>query len=92
MHFKLEVPEDTLLVSRSDLKEALRELLEETKNNSPEEEIMTISDAAAYLKVSIPTVRNLISRKEIPFFQRGQVIRLNRMDLKEWMKTNSRKG
>lgn len=89
MNFKLELPEGTILINRSELKNAIQEILVELKEERPEEEIMTIREAAAYLKVSVPTIRNLIASKEIPFFQRGQVIRLNRGDVKEWLRTNS---
>ncbi|WP_242035299.1 helix-turn-helix domain-containing protein [Mesobacillus harenae] len=61
----------------------------EIKDEDEKEEIMTIREAADYLKVSVPTVRNMIASKEIPFFQRGQVIRLNRWDVKEWLRKNS---
>lgn len=83
--FKLELPEGTILLKRSDLKEVLLEMLEEVNGEDVENEIMTIREAAEYLKVSVPTVRNMIACKEIPFFQRGQVIRLNRRDLKNWI-------
>ncbi|NRK74367.1 helix-turn-helix domain-containing protein, partial [Salmonella enterica subsp. enterica serovar Typhi] len=49
----------------------------------------TIKEAADYLKVSVPTIRNMISSKEIPFFQRGQIIRLNRWDVQKWLRNNS---
>ncbi|CAH0177909.1 hypothetical protein SRABI84_01350 [Peribacillus simplex] len=90
MNFSFELPEGTLVTTRSDLKEAIRELMVEVQGDKIKEEIMTIREAAEYLKVSVPTVRNMISHKEIPFFQRGQVIRLNRWDVKEWLSKNSK--
>ncbi|MEC2057983.1 helix-turn-helix domain-containing protein [Peribacillus psychrosaccharolyticus] len=85
MNLKLEIPEDTIFLNRSDLKKVLQELLVELKDDKSLNEIMTIREAAEYLRVSIPTVRNMIANKEIPYFQRGQVIRLNRMNVKEWL-------
>lgn len=90
MNFRLEIPADTLLINRIDLKNAIQEIIVELKEESPTEEIMTIREAAAYLKVSVPTVRNMIASKEIPFFQRGQVIRLNRGDINQWLRNNSK--
>ncbi|AQX52861.1 helix-turn-helix domain-containing protein [Bacillus altitudinis] len=90
MNFKLELPEGTILISRTDLKEVLQEMLSEVQGDNVKEEIMTIREAAEYLKVSVPTVRNMIANREIPFFQRGQVIRLNRWDVKEWLRNNSK--
>jgi excisionase family DNA binding protein len=89
MNFKLELPEGTILINRTELREVLQELLLEVQEDYFNGDIMTIREAAEYLKVSVPTVRNLIASKEIPFFQRGQVIRLNRWDVKEWMRHNS---
>lgn len=89
MNFKLELPKDTVLINRIDLKEALKELISELQEEETKAEIMTIRETAEYLKVSIPTVRNMIASKQIPFFQRGQVIRLNRWDVKEWVRHNS---
>ncbi|WP_100400611.1 helix-turn-helix domain-containing protein [Bacillus sp. FJAT-44742] len=90
MSFKLELPEDTILINRTELKEALQEMWAEVLGEYSKEEIMTINEAADYLKVSVPTVRNMIASREIPYFQRGQVIRLNRWEVSEWMRKNSR--
>lgn len=89
-NIKLELPEDTLIVKRADLREIVHEVLTEIRSEQSQDgEIMTIKETAEFLKVSIPTVRNMIASKEIPFFQRGQVIRLNRRDVREWLRKNS---
>lgn len=90
MNFKLELPEGTILVDREELREVLQDIVKEAWVENSSEEIMTIREAAEYLKVSVPTVRKMIAEKEIPFFQRGQVIRLNRSDLQRWMRRSSR--
>ncbi|WP_062349880.1 helix-turn-helix domain-containing protein [Bacillus kwashiorkori] len=89
MNFKLELPEGTILVDREELREVLQDIVKEAWVENSNEEIMTIREAAEYLKVSVPTVRKMIAEKEIPFFQRGQVIRLNRSDLQRWMRRSS---
>lgn len=88
MNFRLELPDGAILINRTELKEVIQEMLIEAQDDNSKEEIMTIQEAAEYLKVSVPTVRNMIAHKEIPFFQRGQVIRLNRWDVREWMRSN----
>jgi len=90
MNFKLELPEETLIISRKDLRETLQEIMVEFLESNNNEEVMTIREAADYLKVSIPTVRNMIEAKEIPFFKRGQIIRLNISDIKAWMRSKSK--
>ncbi|KLV30444.1 helix-turn-helix domain-containing protein [Priestia megaterium] len=90
MNVKLELPEDTFIIRREELRETLQEMMAEFLQRSEKEEVMTIREAADYLKVSIPTVRNMIANKEIPFFQRGQIIRLNSGDVKAWMWSTSK--
>lgn len=90
MNFKFELPEDKLIISREDLRETLQEMMVDFLQRNEKEEVMTIREAADYLKVSIPTVRNMIANKEIPFFQRGQIIRLNSGDVKAWMWSTSK--
>ncbi|RKQ32309.1 helix-turn-helix domain-containing protein [Oceanobacillus halophilus] len=89
MNFKLELPSGTILVDKKELREVLHEVLTEVNEGDVYEEVMTIREAAEYLKVSVPTVRKMIVEKEIPYFQRGQVIRLNRKELQNWMKQSS---
>ncbi|AEN91939.1 hypothetical protein BMWSH_5061 [Priestia megaterium WSH-002] len=90
MNLKLELPEDTLIISRKDLRETFQEIVGEFLQRSEKEEVMTIREAADYLKVSVPTIRNMIANKEIPFFQKGQIIRLNSGDIKAWMWSTSK--
>ena len=85
-----DLPKDILLISLEELRAELRKMLAELKIQNDKEEIMTIKDTAEYLKVSVPTVRAMIANKEIPFFKRGQVIRLNRFDVQECMRKDQK--
>lgn len=91
MNVSFEVPNDVLLVKRDDLMRLLQDMLADVQVKINKDEVMTIKETAEFLKVSIPTVRAMIASKDIPFFQRGQVIRLNRWDVLEWMRENSEK-
>ncbi len=86
MNLSFEVPKEVLLINRADLKETLREMISEMQVELSVDEVMTIKETAEYLKVSVPTVRSLIANKDIPFFQRGQVIRLSKWQVLEWMR------
>lgn len=88
MDVNLKFPLDTLIVSKNDLKSVLRELIGEINTEDAAADFLTIKDAAALLKISVPTARKLIERKEIPSFKSGQIIRLNRHDVIEWMGKN----
>ncbi|UII56243.1 excisionase family DNA-binding protein [Cytobacillus spongiae] len=81
-NFRLELPEGTILINGID---SLREMLVEVQRDSVKEVIITIREAAEYLKVNVPIYLTMIVNNKIPFFQRGQVIRLNRWDVKEWL-------
>jgi|GEM_PF-1214311 len=87
MNFKLELPEGMCLLNKKDLKELLQDLLFEIQNES--DNVMTVNEVAEYLKVSIPTVRKMITNKEIPYFKNGQIIRFKRSDINEWLRNNS---
>lgn len=89
LNIQFELSEDTILISRQDLKAELKELIKEMQQESSIGSILTIKETAAFMKVSVPTVRTLIANKEIPFFQRGQVIRLNKADVVNWLRKNS---
>ncbi|MEI2428526.1 helix-turn-helix domain-containing protein [Priestia megaterium] len=90
MSFKIELPEDIILTNKNDLKSLIKEMILELQGEKSKAEIITIKEAAKYLKVSIPTVRNMITNEEIPFFQKGQIIRLNLKDIEEWVRRNSK--
>lgn len=92
MNLNLQIPTDTLMISRSELKNVLREMLEEIQTEKVQDDIFTIQEAAIYMKVSVPTIRNMIANNEIPHFKRGQVIRLNRWEILEWIKTHNEEG
>ncbi|WP_404469396.1 helix-turn-helix domain-containing protein [Sutcliffiella horikoshii] len=75
----------TILIIRTD---SIREMLVKVQGDSVIEEIKSIREAAEYLKVSVPTIRSMVAN--ITFFQRGQAIRINRWDVKEWLCNSSK--
>jgi excisionase family DNA binding protein len=88
IHF--ELPGDTILLSRQDLKATLKELISEIQLENSADAVLNIKETAKLLKVSVPTVRKLISNGDIPYFQRGQLIRVLHSDVLEWIKYNSK--
>jgi excisionase family DNA binding protein len=86
MNFKFEFPEETLVIKKSDLKELMKELINEVEI---EDKIMTVSEVADYLKVSVPTVRNMMLDRDIPYFQQGQVIRFKLSEVDRWLDINT---
>lgn len=88
MNIKLELPEEVFLMSRHELKGMLEGLISEHAKVNEIRRVMTIGEVAEYLKVSIPTVRKLIAEKEIPYFQKGQIIRIFYHDVQLWLEMN----
>jgi excisionase family DNA binding protein len=61
-------------------------------NNSTAEEVLTISEEAAYLKVTERTIYRLAGTKKIPAFKVGGVWRFARTDIDLWIKQQSMEG
>jgi len=47
---------------------------------------MTYQAAAAYLHVSVGTLRNWVSARYVPFARRGRVVRFHRDKLDRWLR------
>jgi excisionase family DNA binding protein len=47
--------------------------------------ILTVSETAAYLKLSKSKVYLLVQRKEIPHIRMGKSVRIRMCDLREWI-------
>jgi excisionase family DNA binding protein len=62
-------------------------------NNQPVEtdELLTISEAARFLKLSIPTVYAKVSRKEIPVNKQGKRLYFYKSELADWIKSGRKK-
>ena len=52
------------------------------------EPILTVSETAAYLKLSKSKVYLLVQRKEIPYLKMGKSVRIRQCDLQEWIEQN----
>lgn len=56
------------------------------------DEIFTLDDVAAYLKVGTRTVYRLAAAKKIPAFKVGGTWRFSRADIDRWIKQQSMEG
>ena len=50
-----------------------------------EDQIFTIPEVAAYLKISKSKIYSLVSREEIPHLKIGRNVRIRRKDLQAWI-------
>ena len=55
-----------------------------------EDQIYTIPEVAAYLKISKSKIYYLVSKKEIPHLKIGRNVRIRRMDLQIWMEKQTK--
>ena len=62
-------------------------------NNSPtqEDELLTVSQAAKFLNLSVPTIYGKVSRKEIPVNKQGKRLYFHRSELGNWIKAGRQK-
>lgn len=70
----------------------IEQLLLQGNNHTPEmDDLLTISEAAKFLKLSIPTIYTKVSRKEIPVNKQGKRLYFYKSELADWIKTGRKK-
>lgn len=58
----------------------------------PNDDVLTVSEVAAYLKVNERTVYRLASAKRLPGFKVGTSWRFRRTELEAWIRAQSGEG
>ncbi|CAM4407746.1 putative XRE-type DNA-binding protein [Paenibacillus endophyticus] len=86
MQINLEPSPDFLTAIREAVREEVTSMMAST--NSLDTQLMTTEDVAAFMQVSLSTVR-LFARQGMPHFQEGYVIRFLKSDIICWMKNNA---
>ena len=70
----------------------IEELLKEAKiPETKQDELLTISEAAKFLKLSIPTIYGKVSRQEIPVNKQGKRLYFYKAELADWIKQGRKK-
>jgi excisionase family DNA binding protein len=70
----------------------IEQLLLRSANNPPEtDNLLTISEAAQFLNLSIPTIYGKVSRKLIPVNKQGKRLYFYKSELADWIKTGRKK-
>jgi excisionase family DNA binding protein len=59
--------------------------------SEPEEDILSIQQAASFLNLTIPTLYTLNSKREIPSCKRGKRLYFSKADLLNWIKQGRNK-
>lgn len=71
--------------------EKMKEFLLKLNTSKPSPEILTIKEAAAYLKMSVHTLYQYTSSRLIPFSKPRGKIRFTITELDQWIKDNRHK-
>ena len=76
----------SLLLEKVD---SLTMLLENKSNipNAVSNKPLSIQEAAKFLKLSVPTIYGMVSRREIPFSKLGKRLYFSESELSEWIQT-----
>src|SRR3990170_1117157 len=80
-----------------ELAELRTDLKKSTTNHNQIDEVLTVSQAAVFLSLTVPTIYGLISKREIPHFKRSRRVYFSRDELINYLKagrckTNSEIG
>ena len=72
--------------------EHIEELLQDLQPKDPNEnELLTIQEAAEFLKVSVAAIYTKVSRQEIPVSKPGKRLYFNKCELKKWIIASRKK-
>lgn len=66
-------------------------LLQPQPSPSPIVDLLTISEAAKFLKLTVPTLYSKVSRREIPVNKKGKRLYFSRSELLAWIKSGKKK-
>lgn len=85
-------PNIKIEVTKADLLAFAKYLLETNKSNSPPpvSEILTLDEAADFLKLAKQTLYGMTSKSEIPFYKRRRKLYFKRTDLMKWLEEGKR--
>jgi excisionase family DNA binding protein len=81
----------TLLVVDPDqltsiVNESIRNFFDNNFHSQPQNDLITITEAAKFLNCSIPTIYAKTSKRAIPFHKQGKRVYFSRRELEQWVK------
>ncbi len=91
---------DLILTTQNELQNlievSLKKVLSAERSNhstpeQPQEEFLTIEQAAEFLKLTVPTLYSKTSKGELPAMKRGKRLYFSRLELVQYLKDGRRK-
>ena len=88
-----KLPEAVTMLTKevSELKRLLIEKQEQTPTDQPEQ-LLTIQEAAEFLRLTVPTMYSKVSKGELPVMKRGKRLYFSRTELLEYLKGGRKKS
>lgn len=65
---------------------------EEQQTTTPPEQLLTIQEAAQFLRLTVPTIYSKVSRGEIPVMKKSKRLYFSRTELLEYVKEGRKKS
>jgi excisionase family DNA binding protein len=91
----LQNPFDEIAERLSSVEHCLLEIknaLKKDNVNQPEaDQLLTIKEAAEFLKLSVPTLYGKVHDKDIPVCKKGNRLYFSKQELSDWIKTGRKK-
>lgn len=63
----------------------------EEQTNEPKDELLTVQEAAQFLKLTVPTIYSKVSRNELPVMKKGKRLYFSQKELLEYLQTGRKK-
>ena len=57
----------------------------------PKDELLTVQEAAKFLKLTVPTIYSKVSRNELPVMKKGKRLYFSQKELLEYLQTGRKK-
>jgi excisionase family DNA binding protein len=57
----------------------------------PQDEFLSVQEAASFLKLAVPTIHTMVSRAEIPANKAGKKLYFSKDELTDWIKQGRKK-
>jgi excisionase family DNA binding protein len=88
-----KLPEAVKMLTKevSEMKRLLMDKQEQTTTDQPEQ-LLSIDEAAEFLRLAKPTLYSKVSRNEIPFMKRGKRLYFSRTELMDYLKGGRKKS
>jgi excisionase family DNA binding protein len=75
----------------SEVFELLQRVVPDRSNHQPSKPPLTVSQAADFVCMAVPTIYGKVSRGEIPCYKRGKRLYFNEDELRQWIEAGRRK-